>query len=197
MLSVKNWNVDSLLTEWRKRGTSIADMPEVSQPVIFPESKRPVHTEMSQEYLQTHFPPLVSGGTAPASSDVKLTSWGNTDFLAYILKHDSKYKKEKWSKYNEAWNRYNALVLMADRAEISQGLSAVVRAPIFRAVVLSDDNTLATASARYGFPQVGGNRLALEVATTVYQKEGEISADDIAVVDRLDVELADALRQVF
>lgn len=131
-----------------------------------------------------------------SATDTKLVSWRNTDFLTYILAHNPNYKKEKWSKYNEAWNRYNALVMMADRGEISQSLSAVVRIPIFRAIVLSDDNTLATAAAKYGLPPTGGNRLALEVAITVYQKEGEISANDIALVGRLDVELANALKQV-
>lgn len=138
----------------------------------------------------------MSHAPLPASSDVRLTSWGNTDFLTYILKHDSRYKKEKWSKYNEAWNRYNALVLMANRGEISPSLSTAVRAPIFRTVVLSDDNTLATAAAKYGFPPTGGNRLALEVAISVYQKDGKISDSDIALVGRLDVELANVLREV-
>ena len=130
-----------------------------------------------------------------SATDTKLTSWGNTDFLTYILAHNSNYKKEKWSKYNEAWNRYNALRLMADRGEISAHFSEVVRMPIFQTVVLSNDNTLATAAAKYGFPPVGGNRLALEVAIAVYQKDAEITANDVALVGRLEAELANVLRQ--
>lgn len=125
----------------------------------------------------------------------KLLTWKNTDYLAYILSKVPSYKKEKWSKYNEAWNKYNALVIMHNNKELSAAFSALVGTDLFKAIVLADDNSLATAAAQYGFPSTGGPRLPLEIAIAVYQKD-TITADDIALVGRFNSEYADVLRHI-
>lgn len=150
---------------------------------------------MSQQYMETFQPVLASQKASGAGSDARLVSWKNSDYLTYILKNNPSYKKEKWSKWNESWNRYNALVMMANRGEISGSLASVVNSEIFKAIVLADDNTLSTAAAKYGFPSSGGSRLALEVAITVYQYNN-ITGADIQMVGRLNVEFANVLREV-
>jgi len=126
-----------------------------------------------------------------------LAGWRNLDYLVYLNKYTNDgYKVAPWSKFAEGHNQAAALRLMAANGHVSGSFADLIRNNVYEALILADDNTIAKAVVEYDLPSIGVSRFALELAIALYQKEGPITVDDVALVNEVSPKLATTLGQV-